>query len=492
MNSRAKFMMLLAAVAVIAGALGYGIARYGAPVAATTQAVPVQTGRAVLYWYDPMVPAQHFDKPGKSPFMDMQLKPRYADEQAADAPSVRIDPQLAQTLGVRLATVERGSLAQAIDATGTIGFNERDVAVVQARAAGFVERTYRTAPGDVVAEGAPLADLYISEWNGAQSEFLALRSTGQRELIDAGRERLRLLGMPPELIADIERTGRARAVYSVTTPIGGVVQTLAVRPGMTVSPGMTLAEINGLSTVWLNAAVPEAQGALVQTGMTVSATLTAFPGETFKGRVTAILPQTQEQTRTLKVRIELPNPGLRLRPGMFATVHLAAPSRNALLAPAEAVIRTGKRSLVMVARDNGGYEPAEVEIGRESGGRIEILGGLNEGERVVASGQFLIDSEASLASLQPRNAAPGQNAQQTAAPALLESRGRIEALSRDAVTLSHEAVPAIGWPAMTMNFRLSDPRLAQGLKVGDRVNFGFAQDNAGPVVQRMNKSGEAP
>lgn len=496
MNRTAKFMMLLAAVAVIAGAIGFGIARLGAPVPAATQAVPVQTGRAVLYWYDPMVPAQHFDKPGKSPFMDMQLKPRYADEGGNDAAAVRIDPALAQNLGVRLAAVTRGTLDASIDVTGVIAFNERDVAIVQARAAGFVERTYRTAPGDIVAAGAPLADLYISEWNGAQSEFLALRSTREPELIEAGRQRLLLLGMPPGVIAEVERSGRAQPVTTVTTPQGGVVQTLNVRPGMTVAAGMTLAEINGLGTVWLNAAVPEAQGGAVRDGMTVSAELAAFPGETFTGRVAAILPQAQEESRTLKVRIELPNPGARLRPGMFATVHLSGAARSALLVPAEAVIRTGRRNLVMVAGANGGYQPAEVEIGREAQGQVEIVRGLSEGERVVASGQFLIDSEASLAGVQVRGQAaaamPGAIPAMPAAAALLESRGRIEKLSTDAVTLSHEPVPAIGWPAMTMTFRLASPQLGQGLKVGDRVEFGFVQEGAGPVVRSLSKTGGVP
>jgi Cu(I)/Ag(I) efflux system membrane fusion protein len=491
MRPGAKSFVLLAAVAVIAGGIGFGIARYGAPMSTETQAVPEQTGRAVLYWYDPMVPTQHFEKPGKSPFMDMQLRPKYADEGGDDA-AVRIDPGLAQNLGVRLETVKRGTLEESIDATGVIAFNERDVAIVQARAGGFVERTYRTAPGDIVAEGAPLADLYISEWNGAQTEFLALLATREAELIEAGRQRLRLLGMPPGLIADIERSGRPHPVTTVTTPQGGVVQTLNVRPGMTVAAGMTLAEINGLGTVWLNAAVPEAQGGAVREGMTVSAELAAFPGERFTGRVAAILPQAQEESRTLKVRVELPNQAARLRPGMFATVHLAGSARTALLVPAEAVIRTGRRNLVMVAAANGGYQPAEVEIGREAKGLIEIVRGLNEGERVVASGQFLIDSEASLAGVQVRGQATTTMPAAPAASALLESRGRIEKLSAEAVTLSHEPVPAIGWPAMTMNFRLASPQLAQGLKVGDRVEFGFVQEGAGPVVRSLSKTGGAP
>jgi membrane fusion protein, copper/silver efflux system len=483
-------------IAVIAAAGGYGIANLRMP-AAPAMTAPEKDGRQVLYWYDPMVPTQRFDEAGKSPFMNMQLVPKYADEATAES-GVRIDPSLTQSLGIRLAVVQRGTLNEAVNVTGVISFNERDIAIVQTRSAGFVERTYSTAPGDVVSAGAPLADLYISEWAGAQTEFLALVRTGETELIEAARQRLRNLGMTPGLIADAERSGVARPIITITTPIAGVIQTLSVRPGMTVAAGMTLAEVNGLSTVWLNASVPEAQAGLVRIGQTASAQLTAYPGETFTGRVAAILPEAQIESRTLKVRIELPNSGARLRPGMFATVSLSSiEPRAALLVASEAVIRTGRRNLVMVASEDGRYQPAEVQLGREAQGQVEILSGLNEGEKVVASGQFLIDSEASLAGLEPRSreqvpitAAEAQKAK--AADGLHETSGRVEALTPESVTLSHEPVPAIGWPAMTMSFRLENPQLARGLNVGDRVNFAFEQQGSAQIVRRIAKTGGAP
>ena len=389
-------------IAVIAAAGGYGIANLRMP-AAPAMTAPEKDGRQVLYWYDPMVPTQRFDKAGKSPFMNMQLVPKYADEPASE-PGVRIDPSLTQNLGIRLAVAQRGALSEAVNVTGVISFNERDVAIVQSRSAGFVERTYNTAPGDVMRAGAPLVDLYISEWAGAQEEFLALVRTGEIELIEAARQRLRNLGMPPQSIADVERSGAIRPVITISTPIAGVIQTLSVRPGMTIGAGMTLAEVNGLSTVWLDASVPEAQAAFVRIGQTARAELTSYPGETFTGRVATILPEAQTESRTLKVRIELPNTSTRLRPGMFATVSLSSMEpRTVLLVPSEAVIRTGRRNLVMVASEDGRYQPAEVQLGREAQGQVEILAGLNEGEKVVASGQFLIDSEASLAGLQPRS-----------------------------------------------------------------------------------------
>jgi Cu(I)/Ag(I) efflux system membrane fusion protein len=232
----------------------------------------------------------------------------------------------------------------------------------------------------------------------------------------------------------------------------------------------------------------------VRPGESVTATLAAYPGETFNGRVTTILPQSDAASHTLTARIDLPNPGGRLKPGMFASAQFGGMNQPALVVPSEAVIRTGTRSLVMIAQPGGRYAPAEVKIGREGDGKTEILAGLSEGEKVVASGQFLIDSEASLSGIQARpvasqpTPAPKANPSLAKAPALYESVGRVEQISPASVTLSHQPVPAIGWPAMTMTFKLADPALAQGVKVGDRVAFGFDQPPAGPTVRRMSKA----
>lgn len=489
-SNRVRLALGAAAAAVLLG-LGFGAGRLlDGSEGATPAAEQAASGeREVLYWYDPMVPSQRFDKPGKSPFMDMQLVPKYADE-VGEGGGVQIDPAVTQNLGVRLATVETGSLPSGLTATGVVEFNERDVAVVQAKAGGFVQRVYGRAPADVVPAGAPLADLLIPEWAGAQGEFLAVLRTDDPALIRAARNRLRLLGMSPELIAAVERSGRVRNVVTVTTPSGGMIKTLAVRNGMTVMAGETLAEVNGLDRVWLNAAIPEAQASQVRVGQTARASLAAYPGETFTGQVTAILPQTETASRTLTARIELASRGGRLRPGMFATVELGGQSRPALQVPSEAVIRTGRRALVMLAKDGGRYVPAEVQVGREAEGKTEILAGLTAGEKVVASGQFLLDSEASLAGVQARPiTGPGPAPKAAAVPALHRSQGRVEQISPASVTLSHEPVPALQWPAMTMTFKLASPQLATGVRTGDRVSFAFEQTPAGPVVREMSKAG---
>jgi Cu(I)/Ag(I) efflux system membrane fusion protein len=249
---------LLAAV-LIAGGGGYWLGQRGGdaiPAAATSA-----DGRKILYYYDPMFPNQKFDKPGKSPFMDMQLEPKYADEAGASsaASGVSIDPSAMQNLGIRVVEAKMGSLAATLNVTGSVDFNQRDVAIVQARSGGFVSHVYARAPGDVIRAGAPIADVQLPEWGGAQTEFLAVKRLGKPELTAAARQRLRLMGMSDGLISGVERSGRTNGTISITTPISGVIQTLDVRSGMTLSTGQTLAQVTSISTVWLNAAVPEAQ-----------------------------------------------------------------------------------------------------------------------------------------------------------------------------------------------------------------------------------------
>jgi Cu(I)/Ag(I) efflux system membrane fusion protein len=298
---------------------------------------------------------------------------------------------------VRLATVEKGRLARGLEVLGTIAFNERLVTVVQARTGGLVERVYALAPNDVIQAGTALADLRVPDWYSAQIEYLALRQSSETALADAARIRLLQLGMTETSVLQLEKSGAAQAVVTVTAPQSGVLQELGAREGMTVMPGQTLARINGIGSVWLDAEVPEAQATGLVVGQPVSATFTTWPGRSFAGRITALLPALDRDTRTLQVRMEWPNSNGALRPGMYAQVNLQkTEGPDKLLIPSEAVIATGKRSVVIVAGDAGHFRPVEVTLGREDGGKTEIIAGLQQGEQVVVSGQFLIDSEASL------------------------------------------------------------------------------------------------
>lgn len=451
-----------------------------ASAAAADAAAPAE--RKVLYWYDPMVPSQKFDRPGKSPFMDMQLVPKYADEAEAEgAGGVRVAAAAQQSLGLRVVKAEKRAVASSVDVVGNVTLNERDVSIVQARAAGFVERAYPLAPGDVIAAGAPLADLLLPEWLAAQQEYLAVRATGDATLAAAARQRLVLLGMPEALIEQVARSGQPQAVQTVTAPAGGLVAELMVRRGMNVMMGMTLARINGLATVWVEAAVPEALAPGIVPGQVAEVRLPALPGQAIRGRVAAVLPEASRDTRTLRVRIELPNPGGRLRAGMFAQVALqAAPQGEAVVVPAEAVIRTGRRALVYLADEGGRYRPVEVELGADLGEWVVVTRGVEAGQPVVASGQFLVDSEASLQGVTARAAGAASAEHEVGGVVVDPADGQV-------ITIDHEPVPALKWPSMTMPFQLATPELGKGLKAGDKVRLRFRQQGDEHVITAIER-----
>lgn len=498
MNARP--LPLVAAVIVALAAVGVGgywigTHRAAGPAApASTASAPAPgskalkagdvdpaNGKKILYWHDPMVPGQRFDKPGKSPFMDMQLVPVHADAEGGET-GVHISPGVQQNLGVRIGEATRGTLAPTVEASGSVAYNERDVAMVQARANGFLERLYVRAPLDPVRKGQALAEIYVPDWVSAQEEYLSAKRissqtqvSGLGSLVEGAKQRMRLAGMSDAQVEAIERGGKVQPRMTIVAPIGGVIGELGAREGMTVMAGAPLFRINGLGTVWINAEVPESFAAQVRPGTAVEARAAAFPGTTFKGRVSAILPEVNPATRTLKARIEVANPGGRLVPGMFATVSLApAERREAVLVPSEAVIQTGKRVVVLLAQGEGRFTPVDVEIGTEANGQTEIRKGVEPGQKVVLSGQFLIDSEANLRATTARmadGAAPAASSAPAAA-ATYRAVGKVENVSHGEIMISHEPVPALKWPAMTMGFAVP-----HGLEVkaarGDRIAFEF-------------------
>jgi Cu(I)/Ag(I) efflux system membrane fusion protein len=471
-------MRLAAGLAILAlmaaGAFGgYWFAMHRGAEPATA-GVTTEPGKQVLYWYDPMYPQQKFDKPGKSPFMDMQLVPRYAGEKT-DPGTVSISPRIVQNLGVRTAEVKTGSMESRFEAVGSVAYNERGVIELQARAAGFVEKLHARAPLDPVAKGAPLVTILYPEWAGAQEEFLLLaksKSADVQALAGAARQRLMLLGMSEGEIAAVEREGKTRARVTLAAPVSAVIAELGVREGMTVTPGAALFKLADLSTVWVIAEVPEIQARLVQPGAPVEARVSGYPDSLFKGKVGAILPEVNSATRTLRARIELANPERRLKPGMYATLSFAQAHRAPTnLVPSEAVIRTGTRDVVIVAMGDGKFRAAQVEVGSESGGQSEIRQGLQPGDRVVLSGQFLIDSEASLSSAVAR--LEGSPAEPASAQAAHKGKGTVRAVDAGSsyVELDHEPIASLQWPRMRMGFRAGDKSQLPALKVGDRVEF---------------------
>jgi Cu(I)/Ag(I) efflux system membrane fusion protein len=315
-----------------------------------------------------------------------------------------------------------------------------------------------------------------------------MRGTNLGVLVAGARQRMRQVGMSDDQISRVEELGELQPRLTLHAPIAGVLVELRAREDMTVMPGDTLFRINGLSTVWANAEVPESQAALLRPGAPVEARSAAFPSSVFTGVVEAVLPEVDAETRTIKARVALENPDLQLAPGMFVSVAVAGPARDTLMIPTEAVIATGRRTVVIRAEANGTFQPVDVEIGIESNGRTEIRQGLRAGQIVVVSGQFLIDSEASLRATSTRM----EDRPPASGPTIEHfGEGKVETLDSESITLSHGPIPSIEWPAMTMRFALPPGVPAQGVAIGDVVRFAFTVgDDGTPRVSRIEPVAE--
>lgn len=473
---------LLAALLLAAGAFYLG-RKTGQTVDTSMAAAATPDGRKVLYWHDPMVPGPRFDKPGKSPFMDMQLVPVYADSATASEAGVKISPAAQQNLGIRYAKVRRTDASTSFEAIGSVQFDERRNAAVQTRVAGYVERLSVRAPMERVRKGQALATIFAPDWLGPQNEWLALRRAGaSSDLVEAARDRMRALSIPAELIRRSEETGTAQARYVLAAPVDGVVAELGVREGVAVTPGMTLFRIAGLQKVWAVAEIPEAQAVRLARGQKTKAVLQADASQSFDGALDEILPEISTATRTLKVRFEVDNTKGKLTPGMLLRLQVAGPAGSRLVVTSEAVIRTGRRAVVIVRKADGAFEPRDVSTGADLGDDTEVVSGLAEGEQVVASGQFLIDSEARLRSVLGNMAAPAATpAASASATAVVthQAEGKVESVAPDGITISHGPVATLQWPAMTMGFAKATPSAFPEIKPGDPVRFEFRE--GGPM-----------
>lgn len=404
----AKTYSLLAVAVAAALTAGYFLGRQNAPLAPHTAAAPAE--RKVLYWYDPMTPDQRFDKPGKSPFMDMDLMPRYADD-IADGGGVTVSARQQQNLGMRSETVQRRVISAPLNVYGTVTADERSLRTVAARANGLVEKLYVAASQQQVKKGQKLATLWIPDWTAAQQEYLAVRQLGDRSLTAAARQRLALQFMPEEVLKRVDRTAEPQTRIDILAPEEGYLSVLSVREGAQVSATQPLFELASLKQVWIVMDYPPSAASQIRLGSAVSASSESQPGDVFHGTVSELLPDADAVSRTLKARVVIDNPQQKLRPGMYLTLTLALAQQPPVLAIAqEALIQTGRRNTVLLDDGNGHFTPQEVTTGATRDGWTQILSGLEEGQRVVTSGQFLIDSEASLRSALPAAFEPVQNA----------------------------------------------------------------------------------
>ncbi len=413
-------LVLFAPVALVMALLiGYVLGRHP-----TTSSPPPSMAGAEkpdqkpLYWYDTMVPDQHFNHPGLSP-MGMQMVPKYADGDAMPN-RVRVDAATVQNLGIRTQPVQRRVLASTIEAPGSVTWDLRQATVISARVDGIVNQLYVRAPYTPLTTGQPVASLLAPQWDSALAEYHALQhaqSPEAKALLPVARQRLTVLGLND---ANAQPAQDGHGGITLRAPKAGVVTTLDVREGQRVTAGQTLMTINGLSTVWVEVALPQAVAGLVHAGTSVSVMVTTWPGHPFAGAVETVLPEVDAMTRTQRARIVLNNPDGRLSPGMFATVRLSPEEGTAVpVIPDNALINTGDQTRVVVAEGDGRFHVVTVRTGRSSDGYTEVLSGLDGQENIVVSGQFLIDSEANLSGALDRLNTPGASpspASATSAP----------------------------------------------------------------------------
>ena len=375
--------------------------------------------KKVLFWYDPMKPDTKFDKPGKSPFMDMDLVPKYADESGdKSSGGIRIDPTQVQNLGLKTQKVTRGMLNYSQTIPANVSYNEYQFVIVQARSDGFVEKVYPLTIGDHVKKGTPLIDITIPEWVEAQSEFLLLSGTGGTPTqIKGVLERLRLAGMPEEDVQRLRATRTIQTRFSIKAPIDGVITAFDLRTGMNISKDKVVAQIQGMDPVWISAAVPESIAYLLKDTSQFEISVPAYPDKTFQVEKWNILPSVDQTTRTLQVRLQVTNKDELLKPGMNAWLKLNTQSQEMLLIPSQAVIDTGKEQRVITVNDDGRFVPKMIQVLHESQQQSGIGAGLNEGDTVVVSGLFLIDSEANITGALERMRHPETMPDMSAQPA---------------------------------------------------------------------------
>ena len=432
-----------------------------------------------LYWVAPMNPEFKTDKPGKSP-MGMDLVPVYAEDVGSND-AVSISSTVENNLGVRSEPATIRPLWRRIEATGYVGFDETKISHINIRTQGWISALLVNAEGERVTRGDLLFELYSPELVNAQKEYVQALQRGDERLKSGATEKLRALGMIPSEIANLTATGKVSENIRVVAPQDGVVSFLGVREGMYIQPNTNVMSLADLSSVWMQAEVFESQAEWAAVGQAAEARLNYMPGEVFTGQVDYVYPILDPTTRTLRVRLRFENLDERLKPNMYARVSIFGKLQpDALSIPREALIRSHGMDRVVVALGDGKFRVHEVITGMESGNWVEILGGISEGEEIVTSAQFLLDSEASLlGSIRRLDAAPQLARQEQNKPVF--ANGRVDAIDRekDRIRVSHGPIDQIGWPGMTMDFNVLPGVDLSGIKEGQDIRFILRQQHAG-------------
>lgn len=480
-------ILLFGAGVLLAPRLQPLLAQLGHEAAKPADAAAPSERQPVKYRH-PMNPTIFSDTPAKDD-MGMDYIPVYADDGKTDAsPGIRIAPEVVNNLGVRTATVERGDLSRRIETVGYIDYDERALSHVHLRANGWVESLKVRTLGERVRKGDLLLEVYAPDLVNAQKEYLQALGGILESLKTAARDRLLALGVSESQIQQVEKERRVPQLTAVYARQDGIVSALNIREGMYVTPEMELMTLADVSTVWVKVEAFEQQAGWLAVGQKAEVRLPHAPGEAWEGTVEYIYPDVDSKTRAVRARLRFPNPGERLKFNMFADVVIhAAPRAKVLSIPREALIRTGDESRVIVELGDGRFEVRPVETGIEAGDRVEIRAGLKEGERVATSAQFLLDSESSVRASLQRLSKP-------AAPEIWTT-GVINAVEQTSRTLNvtHEPIPALNWPAMTMDFPTAQGVKLEGLKSDRKARFRIREGDDGRyVIDAINPSPPAP
>ncbi len=431
-----------------------------------------------LYWVAPMDANYKRDKPGKSP-MGMDLVPVYADDLKAESDpvgTVTISPAVENNLGVKITQVKREPLSPIITAFGKISFDESLLWQINVRTAGWVEKLAVDAVGESVNKGDILFLFYSPELVKAQEELLHAKRTGRKTILKGAEDRLLALGVDPTQIKTILTNEKAMTRIAIKAPADGVISALNVREGGYLSPAQTALIAGSLETIWVDAEIFERQSAWVKQGMPVSMTLDALPNQTWTGKVDYIYPLLDPNTRALRLRMGFDNPDRVLKPNMFARLVLAPESEASVLTvPVSAVIRTGNMARVVLAEGEGKFRSTRVKLGREANGKVEITEGLKEGDTLVVSAQFMLDSESS------QTADFSRMAHEPPAKNSVWVKGEITSLMphHKMLTINHAPVPEWEWPGMEMNFTLAEELSWEDFQQGQQIDFEIQKTDQG-------------
>lgn len=446
--------------------------------------------KKILYWVAPMDANYRRDEPGKSP-MGMDLIPVY--DEAGDSVSVKISPAVENNMGVRTTKVIKDKLWRRIDTVGYVDFDENKISHIHLRVKGWIEKLLIKSEGEKVTKGQLLFEVYSPELVNAQEEYIQALSSGHRSLTLASRERLEALGISSSQVDRITKNRKADQYVKIFAKQDGFISKLNVREGMFVMPQTEVMTLADLSSVWIQAEVFESQVDWVKQGQSAEVRLSYLSGREWNGNVEYIYPSLDPKTRTLKVRLRFDNHDEVLKPNMFADVTIyGGAKREVNIIPREALIRTGNEERVILSIGNGRFQPRDVVAGIESGDSIEIIKGLSVGDIVVTSGQFLIDSEASLkasiARMSSIGSKPSDMSVNKADKKIIASGVLKEILAAEnKVKIAHDAIPLLEWPEMVMYFKVNRDVSLDGMVSEDKVTFELEKSNDGYVIKSLSK-----